>query len=103
MVHFEGLLRCAAPGCDTLIEPHLGRCQMHRSKDAAPAPAGPSPSSKPANGPRPAAPTPPVEPKSAPCCGPIGAGCPQDETVDRNEGKRCPACRRELERLRSAG
>jgi hypothetical protein len=45
-VRFEALIRCDALGCETLIEPHLGRCGWHRKGahlDETPRPANPDP------------------------------------------------------------
>jgi hypothetical protein len=45
VVKFPPLIRCAAAGCEALVEPSIGRCEIHRGKDA-PRPSRP-PSRKP--------------------------------------------------------
>jgi hypothetical protein len=95
-MRFVALVRCDVDTCDALVEPHVGRCGNHRAKHGALTTGTPGmvkPPTKP----------PERKPEPAPCCGPIGAGCPHGKVIDRNRGKRCARCQTELvERSRKA-
>jgi hypothetical protein len=74
--------RCEIPGCGVMIQEHLGRPSAGRAEQRPPAP--------------------PEDGSLVPCCGPIGAGCPDEATVARvGKRKRCEACQGALERVKA--
>jgi len=102
MVLFAGLIRCDSPnGCSTLVEPHVARCpgctKNHGRSPNATGIRGRAAPERLEEAHGTAAEVVHTEPELVPCCGPIGAGCPDGATVDRNLGKRCQPCQRVLD------
>jgi hypothetical protein len=84
--------RCEIPGCGVMIQGHLRRCSDCSKEYGRPS-AGRAEQRPPA---------PPEDGSLVPCCGPIGAGCPDEATVARvGKRKRCEACQGALKRVKA--
>jgi hypothetical protein len=103
VTRFEPLVRCDGPGwCGALVEPHAARCSgCAKAHGRSPNAIGKRGHARPDpnGGGMPEATT---KPELVPCCGLIGAGCPDGALVARlGKRKRCQACQAALDRRRA--